>query len=160
MAEQKQDVEHLEEPEEFDEGHHPFMDDESYEKRKKAARVFAMLGIVVFAVWGASFFQRAFPHRIELRYIYKDVPEPGQLLKVVASVHDQDGLKGSVVFFHHDPIPNAGERYFRKQTLKLAKGTYKINVLLRYKAGQAKKMTTRLSIREAGRYYVYLKRAE
>lgn len=140
--------------------HHPMLDEEAYEKRKKAARIFAMLGFVVFAAWGASVFQQMFPHHVELRYIYKGVPSPGQLTKVLASVHGEDGLKARVAFYHHEPVPGGGERYFRQQKLSLGKGAYRVKVVLRYKQGPPKTMTTRLLIRETGRYYVYLKRAE
>ncbi len=160
MGEKEKDFASLKETEQdVSECAHVF-DDGSYERRKKASRLFAMFAVVVLAVWGASFFQRVFPHRVEVRYIYRDVPHVQRLTKVSTVVRDEEGVLGRAAFFHYAPISNRGERYFRKQTLKLAKGAYNVSVVLHYKKGSSRTLATRLTIRGAGRYYIYLKHAK
>lgn len=135
-----------------------FEDDEAYEKRKRMARLVAFIGLAAFIVWGASWLQRAFPHRVELRYVYRDVPQIHQITQVEAKVHNEEGTKAQVIFYHNDPITNPS-RYHRTQNLKLAKGAYRVSIALHYKDNSQRKLDTVLQVREAGRYYVYLKRA-
>lgn len=135
-------------------------DDSAYEKRKRMARLVAFIGLAAFIVWGASWIQKAFPHKVELRYVYRDVPSVGDITKVEASVADDEGIKARVVFYHHDDIRDGGRRYYRTQNLQLAKGVYRLKVSLHYKNNSRRVMQSALNIREAGRYYVYLKRSK
>ncbi|TNE45025.1 MAG: hypothetical protein EP343_27520 [Deltaproteobacteria bacterium] len=146
------------EEEDLNPRHRPFEDDEAYEKRKRMARLVAFIGLAAFIVWGASWLQRAFPHRVELRYVYRDVPQIHNITQVEAKVHDDEGTKAQVVFYHNDPITHP-DRYHRTQNLKLAKGSYQVSIVLHYKDNARRRLNTVLQVREAGRYYVYLKRA-
>lgn len=131
---------------------------DTQERRKRAARIFAWIGLSALIILGASWLQRVYPHAVEIRYLYRDVADVHLLRKVEVLVLDTEGTKGRAVFFHHQPIPASRTGYFRRQRLHLAKGVYRVDVTMHF-AQHIRRYRTNIHIREAGIYYIYLKRA-
>lgn len=131
---------------------------DSHYTRKRFARMFAWIGLSVLLVYGASWWQRSYPHAVEIRYLYRDIPQVSMLHKVEAIVSDEETTKGRALFFHHTPVPTNQPNYFRRQRLQLAKGNYRIQLTLHF-GKRIRRYQTRLLIQDAGIYFVYLKRA-
>lgn len=133
--------------------------DASNDKRKRYARIFALVGLAVFVVWGYSLWKQAFPQEVEIRYSYKGMIDADQVKRTVAWVRDQDRLVSRVTFYHPRPMPSEGKGSFRTQKLRLEEGSYQLQVVLHYK-GKKRVLKQELNIHKEGAYYIYLKGAQ
>lgn len=111
-----------------------------------------LLAVLVAAlVWGGRLYNHNYPVEAEIRYIYRDIPQATELLRVVAQIHDATRKNlARVVYFHHQGLHTDTKGIHRTQRLRLLRGSHTLTVALYYRNGRILRLTKPLAWEESG----------
>lgn len=132
---------------------------EKDEKRRKYARLFALVCFVGLLIYGGRAFDRLYSYTVQIHYVYKDVPDAATLKLVESRLYPPKEKKAHAKanYYHYGSITN---KLVKRQKLKLPKGVYQLRVVLHYKNKPSRVIKRTLQVRSSGTHYILLRKAK
>lgn len=127
------------------------------ERRRQWAKLFALVSLIIAALWGAKQFKRIYPYTIQIEYNDQGVAHTDALERVEVRLlrPGQKKPHAWATYFYHQ----GRKRQPHRQTLRLPAAQYTLYTTLIYKKHKPRMLKQVLHVRENGRFYVHLKRA-